>query len=195
MNQTLEQRGRVETARRSSSVEVAPLVLLKRHFLWSVSLFLSTSLACGGKKISSNLQHANLSLVRFKDYTIIHPARGAEEENMGWWGVYIKKGKKKKKETGKTVFPLMTLMGRREFCFCFLALGVKVRMSVVLPFHVDASAHSLFFLIDAFGRCVSGEVTWRWDWSLSLKDHWRAEKGEKEVGGYLRKTLPWLWRK
>lgn len=67
------------------SVEVAPLVLLKRHFLWFVFLFLSTSLACvGPKKISSILQHANLSLVRFKDYTIIHPAQRAEEENMGW---------------------------------------------------------------------------------------------------------------
>lgn len=145
MNQTLEQRGRVETVRRSSSVEVAPLVLLKRHFLWSVSLFLSTSLACGEKKISSNLQHANLSLVRFKDYTIIHPARGAEEENMGWWGVYIKKGKKKKKRQAKLSFHSWPLWDGESSAFCFLALGVKVRMSVVLPFHVDASAHSLFF--------------------------------------------------
>lgn len=110
--------------RRSSSVEVAPLVLLKRHFLWFVSLFLSTSLACGGKKISSNLQHANLSLVRFKDYTTIHPVR--EQKRRTWAGevsTLKKRKKKRKKGTDKTVFPLMTLMGRREFCFCFLALG------------------------------------------------------------------------
>lgn len=42
------------------------------------------SLACRKKKISSHLQHASLSLVRFQEYTIIHPARGAEEDT--WAG-------------------------------------------------------------------------------------------------------------
>lgn len=72
---------------RSSSVEVTLLVLLERHFLTFVSLFLSRSsdpLWHAGKKISSHLQHASLSLVRFQEYTIIHPARGAEEDT--WAG-------------------------------------------------------------------------------------------------------------
>lgn len=195
MNQTLEQRGRVETEAeqlcRGRSIGPPEKAFLMVRVPLSLNL---TGMREKKKSPAiSSMPTSPLSGLRITLYYIQHE----EQKRRTWAGEAstLKKGKEKKRETGKTVFPLMTLMGRREFCFCFLALGVKVRMSVVLPFHVDASAHSLFFLIDAFGRCVSGEVTWRWDWSLSLKDHWRAAKGEKEVGGYLRKTLPRLWRK
>lgn len=87
------------------------------------------------KKISNHPQHASLSLVKFRDYTIIHPTQ-AEEDT--WAGEATSKTLYRQRLSIYASFGKENVPGEEEPFQCALRVGVNVFLSVWLQLFVFA---------------------------------------------------------